>query len=354
MKILCNLENCIHHGCDGVCKKTDSLNISDKMCSDFEAVKITEQYKNTVVLPDSSGRMSVMVRIPKFKYSDIIAGGADKTVSAFIVNGKEVDEIYISKYQNVIIDGKAYSLPMKEPATNIDFDEAVKACEAKGKGWHLMTNAEWSAIALWCKKNGTLPHGNNSFGKDYKHTDETGIKYDNYRVLTGSGPATWSHDHTIDGIYDLNGNIFEWVSGVKTVDGKIMIIENNDAAVTPDSNWKPIEMSDGNYVHFETGNEDLELSNRSESDDYNGCKFVNLKTTSNIPDILKELAIAPYGDEEKDMEGYVYVDAEGERYCCRGGYYYDYAYAGVFEFRLGDSRSGSSDRVGFRSAFVNL
>ena len=33
-----------------------------------------------------------------------------------------------------------------------------------------------------------------------------------------------------DGIYDLNGNVYEWVGGYRTVDGEIQIIPNNDAA----------------------------------------------------------------------------------------------------------------------------
>jgi hypothetical protein len=47
------------------------------------------------ILLDDKGLPSVMVRIPKFKISDVIAGGSDSTHPAFIVNGNEVPEIYI-------------------------------------------------------------------------------------------------------------------------------------------------------------------------------------------------------------------------------------------------------------------
>ena len=60
----------------------------------------------------------------------------------FRIGDKVVDAIYISKYPNVVIEGRAYSLPMVDPTVNIDFDTAVKVCRAKGSGWHLMTVVE--------------------------------------------------------------------------------------------------------------------------------------------------------------------------------------------------------------------
>jgi len=120
---------------------------------------------NTILM-DDKGLPSVMVRIPKFKISDVIVGGSDSTHPAFIVNGQEVDAIYISKYQNVVYDGRAYSLPLEDPKASINFETALSACTAKGRGWHLMTRAEWAAIALWCRKNNLMPKGNNNYGKD--------------------------------------------------------------------------------------------------------------------------------------------------------------------------------------------
>ena len=60
----------------------------------------------------------------------------------FVIGGKTYDEVYISKYPNVIINGKAYSLPLQEPSVNVTLGDAEKACFSKGEGWHLMTAME--------------------------------------------------------------------------------------------------------------------------------------------------------------------------------------------------------------------
>ena len=137
--------------------------------SDFPLVNLAKNAFSPTdhLLTDDAGIPSVMVRIPKFLISDVIAGGSDTVHPAFIVNGQEVDAIYISKFQNVLHDGRAYSLPLENPHAEIGFEAAQNACSAKGAGWHLMTRAEWAAIALWCRMNGTMPKGNNGYGKDH-------------------------------------------------------------------------------------------------------------------------------------------------------------------------------------------
>ena len=97
---------------------------------------------NNKLIYDDKGIPSVMVYVPKFKMSDVIDGAGDSTHPAFIVNGKEVPGIWISKYQNIVNNGRAYSLPGQDPTVNITWDTARGYCESKGKGWHMMTKAE--------------------------------------------------------------------------------------------------------------------------------------------------------------------------------------------------------------------
>ena len=53
---------------------------------------------------------------------------------------------------------RALSLKGVDPEVDtITHNVAVTACKQKGAGWHCMTNAEWSAVALLCKARGFMP-----------------------------------------------------------------------------------------------------------------------------------------------------------------------------------------------------
>ena len=84
--------------------------------------------------PDDMGFPPVLVYVPKFKMSDVIDGAGDSTHPAFIVNGKEVPGIWISKYQNIVNNGRAYSLPGQNPPVNNTWDQARGYTESKRKG----------------------------------------------------------------------------------------------------------------------------------------------------------------------------------------------------------------------------
>ena len=95
---------------------------------------------NNAVKFDDLGMPSIMVGIPKMKYSDIITGGTQETLPWWIVDGVEKEVIWVSKYINVVVNDRAYSLPMKDPKAYIDFDTALAVCRRKGEGWHLNQN----------------------------------------------------------------------------------------------------------------------------------------------------------------------------------------------------------------------
>lgn len=352
---------------------------------DLSALALKAACPTNDIILDDKGLPSVMVYIPKFKISDVIAGGSSSTHPAFIINGKEVDGIYISKYQNIIQNGRAYSLPCEDPKTSLNFDTARQACEAKGAGWHLMTNAEWAAIALWCRKNQCMPKGNNNYGKDTSETtykaiptskdgDRTG------RVATGTGPLTWSHDGTLEGIWDLNGNVWEWVGGYRTNEGEIQIIPNNDAAAQVDQSpsstlWKAIK-TDGSLVAPGTAGS-LKWDYTADPGTVNAGKAFRLATTIQFkqtveapygaqtfqsltaasgvtaPELLKALAIFP-ADAEDHGGDYIWMRNLGERLAFRGGSWPNGGHAGDFAFDGNDPRSSVLWNVGFRSAFVKI
>lgn len=98
------------------------------------AVEALSGGKNTVLL-DDRGMPSIMVAFPKFKISDVIAGGSENIHPAFSVGGAEKDVVYVSKFQNIVMNDRAYSLPFKDPKTGVNFDQSVNYCRNKGTGY---------------------------------------------------------------------------------------------------------------------------------------------------------------------------------------------------------------------------
>ncbi|MEB3188267.1 MAG: hypothetical protein VKP72_12605, partial [bacterium] len=79
--------------------------------------------------------------------------------------------------------------PFCMPWTNVNWDEAKEACRAYDPACHLMTDDEWTALAVWSMIRGVTVHGNNSSGMD---ANDNGITFTGDptswgRGLTGSG-----------------------------------------------------------------------------------------------------------------------------------------------------------------------
>ena len=277
------------------------------------------------------------------------------------IRGKAVKEYAISKYPNTLIEGVPYSLPYQQPAVNINHDEAIRLCESKGPGWHLITNDEWAALAHQSRKNGTHPRGNTDCGKSHSHPEETGTTYrdssGDSKTLTGSGPVTWNHDHTAEGVADMCGNIFEHVGGIRFLNGQVQVIPNNEAAAGADQSkdskeWTPIYTADGGTVHYNIEDGRIELQAVAlDGKDYDGVEFKELDGSAiDIPEQLIELGLYPApGYEGMD---YFWLDTDGERIVLRGGYWGDGASAGVFYFLGSNSRANVYWSVGFRSALI--
>lgn len=331
--------------------------------------------KNTVLF-DDLGMPSVMVPFPKLKMSDLIAGGSENIHPAFSVDGVEKSVIYVSKYQNIVLNERGYSLPMRDPRASLNFDQAVTYCRNKGKGWSLTPYSLWSAIALWCRKNGTMPRGNNNYGADHAYGHEKGVPtyYESGKIArcaTGSGPNTWNHNWMPDGIADLNGNVWEWCAGMRLMNGEIQIIPYAncmaaDASMGASSTlWKAIA-ADGTLVepgsagtlkyNYVSGHIQLTSGDITPEDTWRGDTYQNMALDSalTVPEIAKALLIypdEPGGDYGGDGH---YMNNSGERLpLCGGGWNYTSG-AGVFFVFLSNPRSSSDSSIGFRSAYCEL
>lgn len=276
------------------------------------------------------------------------------------LKGRKVKEYAISKYPNTMIDGRPYSLPFMPPAVNVNHDEAIRLCEAKGPGWHLITNDEWAALARQSWENDTVPTGNTNSGKSHSHPEQKGTTYQNSygKTLTGSGPIEWNHDRTAEGVADMVGNVWEHVGGVRFLNGQVQIIPNNEAAAgadqSPDSKeWTAIYTPDGDPVYYNVKDGEIVLQPTApDGKDYDGVPFCDLheRADMDVPDKLIELGLYPAPGYES--EEYFWLDTDGERCVYRGGAWNSGTGAGVFCLGGYASRSSVGTNLGFRSALV--
>lgn len=351
---------------------------------DLSALALKAVCPNNEILYDDKGLPSIMVKVPKMTYAQLGLGNSTATFPAFLVNGQEVDEVYISKYQNIVQNGRAYSLPGVLQTSNVTFDNALKYCTDKGAGWHLMTAFEWGALILWCEKNGFIPLGNNNWGR---HNTESVYKalpgdYENgniRRILTGTGPLEWYHDKSLDGIADLCGNVWEWTGGLRLVYGELQVLANNNAADSDNPQtaastlWMAIDATTGelitpdgsgttaNSIKADWVSSKLTWS-ASITDSARGqhyCMFQDITCASSIADAAKEvlraLGMLPIsGTIITGWQRCYFNNNEAERSLYRGGSYYSGFQNGFASFNLSHPRSYSLVNVGFRSAYVKL
>lgn len=366
-----------------------TIHIKDDLRAAVEAASGGRQ----TVLRTAKGQPCYVNIVPKFNLEDVTSTDSlgSGVHPAFIVSGIEKSEIFVGTYQGIVKNGELLSLPGVNPARSTSFDSFNATARANGIGWHLMTNAEWAALQLWCHKNGFTPRGNSNYGRSSDSTFETARRVDGGTpgltsgdpcVLTGSGPASWHHDNSSAGVSDLVGNVWEWQGGLRLVDGEIQIIPNNDA-VTADLSasstvWKAIRLSDGALVapgtagtaKFDspaattTGNggtpvlsDTIANRNGTAGDNANAAGVMdaqfNAMTTAagvTVPAILRALGLFRHADiADSDR---IYVRNYGERLPIRGGAWDSGAHAGLRALNFLYPRSLASTYIGARPAFV--
>ena len=207
-------------------------------------------------------------------------------------------------------------------------------------------------------------------------------------VVGGTGPLTWSHNRQQDGIWDLNGNGYEWVGGVRTVYGELQVLSKdgltfgNDAA-DPDNSqaansalWYAIDGTTGALI---TPNGSGTTTNSLKIDKVSSkltwvtgaismgtpgqisAALESVELDASVCDAAKHILQAlgfykPDGISAGALGGdYVYFDnsqAERTFYC--GGYYSSTTGAGVFFAFGGSARTNTSAHISFRAAYCDL
>ena len=267
---------------------------------------------------------------------------------------------YVGKYQASKADATASSSGSSTaavskkgviPWASVTFDAAMAACAAsdavngKDIGTRLVRDEEWVALGVYSMLLGPDRFGSNRWGPfgnngSVKDNDDTSIIFTadptvSSRALTGTGVKSgWktgqnltSHTGRVNGVYDLNGNVWEWTSGLKLKVGSsgtgFLFVDEADTGLQFPSGWS------GNTEYTTALNTDKKIAKHAIMGAGDGT------------------GRAEFGNDYQ----YQGTSANTEFLPFRGGGYVNVSRAGVFALNMISSRAAYGSNVGFRAAF---
>jgi hypothetical protein len=281
------------------------------------------------VLYDDTGAPSFMLKVPRFKVETIDSSLGRGVHPAFLVGGKEVEEIFIGQANATIIGGRAYSLPGEDATRILDFDEAREACAKKGKGWHLLNNWEYAALVMYLTKSRIC-----YFEKDWRDW------VDGLKIVNGEIFAPPKNDFELpEKDWPSMGIFFDDVKGRPLLAKEITHYTESDPKGADDDR-------DGGYTHLNYLSElEYSVSPESGPKDFCGAELEKLAQLLIFPSATPVLT-------ETDSD--IWVRNYGERFPVRGGAWGHGAPGGLAALVLGYRRVDSGSDVGFRPAFIGI
>lgn len=251
--------------------------IADKL---RQSVELASGGKQTV-LYTPKGQPTFMNIIRKQTMKDLFPAlfPSDTTVHpAFVIGSKTLSQLYVGTFLGTIKNGELVSQPGTPRNTQATLAQWMTAAVASGTGHHTMSFAERALVNGLSNKASYNPVGLGAYGvvdsgdtslyglrTDKKAPGDTSSKSD---VYNGSGPRQVRHDNSFTGISDVSlgstyldntpEGIMQHVAGIRTFDGEIQFLVNNDyAAVTDytllssasrDAAWMALDGTTGNFV----------------------------------------------------------------------------------------------------------
>ncbi|EOW9224868.1 carboxypeptidase-like regulatory domain-containing protein [Vibrio cholerae] len=265
-------------------------------------------------------------------------------------------ECRIAIHKSVNVGGRTVSRAGLAPYVNLNFDEfKTKASDLSG-GFRMLdvyhdAFINWQILSILAK-GGQQPRGNTEWGRAHDMISEVGRRVDgmlsnertgNGATLTGSGPNSWRHDGTAFGVSDWVGNVWEWIDGLKMVNGQFYLAQYSGQ---PEAQW----VATGRYIN--SGNV---LSMTPPTSPVSGEQTWGLLTkTGNYVgnELMQKLFIEPI-DCTKILNGRFYYNTDGERLPLRRGSWSNAGNAGPAALYMLSARSLRDSRFAGRLAFVS-